>query len=117
MVVVTNQTQQTIVADRCDVATAPLKRLVGLLARRTFTPSEGLIFPHCNSIHTCFMRFPIDVVFLKQGVVIKTVADLGPFRWRRVSGADTVIELPAGAAAKAAIQHGHALEWTPASAS
>ena len=113
MVVVTNQTQQTIVADRCEVASAPLTRLVGLLNRHTLTPGEGLIFPRCHSIHTWFMRFSIDVVFLKQGVVIKTVAALRPFRLRWAREADTVIELPSGTAAKAAIRPGHTLEWTP----
>ena len=113
MVVVTNQTQQTIVADRCDVATAPLKRLVGLLTRPALHPGEGLIFPRCHSIHTWFMRVPIDVVFLKQGIVIKTVNALRPFRLLWASGADTVIELPAGTAAKAGVQVGHTLGWTP----
>lgn len=77
-------------------------RLRGLIGR----PFEqigidAMVFPSCSSIHTCFMTFPIDVIFLgAENTVLKTCPGCRPWRlavWCR--GAQSVIELPAGALA------------------
>ena len=112
MVVITNLTRNTRLADRADVADHLPQRLVGLLSRASLSPGEALLFPRCNSIHTWFMRFPIDVVFVKGGCVVKVVPSLGPFRLAWAGEADTVIELPAGMAAKTSTEAGARLHWS-----
>ena len=112
MPVLTNMTTGTVLAERAEVADALLKRIVGLLGRRSFLDGEAMIFPHCSSIHTCFMVFAIDVIFARQGTVITLIECLHPWRVVWAAGADTAIELPAGALARSATKTGHRLQWT-----
>ena len=70
-------------------------RLRGLLGRE---PSPLLLAP-ARSVHTCFMRAPIDVVFLDAELrVLRVVRGLGPWRVAAARGARAVLELPAGRA-------------------
>ncbi len=75
-----------------------ISRLVGLLSYSHLEKGHGILFTDTNSIHTFFMRFAIDVVFLdRNGVVQKTVANLKP--WRIVApvlSARHCLELPIG---------------------
>ena len=73
-------------------------RLRGLMFRNHPLKDEGLWISPCNSIHMCFMNFPIDVVFLnKENQVVKLVSDLKPWKFiTPVSGAHSVLELPIG---------------------
>lgn len=77
-------------------------RLVGLMFRRTPLHNEGLLLAPCNSIHMCFMHFPIDVIFLSsENKIIKLVHQLKPWRFvMPVKGAHSVLELPAGTISK-----------------
>lgn len=76
-------------------------RLGGLLARPPLRPDEALYLAPCASVHTCFMRYPIDVVFLDAaGRVIRTVEHLRPWRMAACRGARAVLELRAGEAAR-----------------
>ena len=68
----------TIVCERCTVAENPLTRLRGLLGRDGLEPGEGLLLRPASAVHTYFMRFPIDVVFLDRALVV-----LGDHRRRR----------------------------------
>ena len=72
-------------------------RLRGMIGRK-FTGFDAMIFPRCSSVHTFFMSFPLDLVFLSgEGRVLKTVPGARP--WRpcfRCPGAKTVVELPDG---------------------
>jgi hypothetical protein len=59
--------------------------------------SSALILVPTFSIHTAFMRFPIDVVFVnRDGVVLRVVTDLGPWKMATVWRAHAVVEFPAG---------------------
>jgi len=93
---------------RCGVARDPLSRFLGLMFRGGLPAEEGLLFPKCNSIHTCFMRFPIDVVFLSpEGEVIDVVPKLRP--WRLLlprKRARHVLELSPGRASELGIAIG-----------
>lgn len=75
-----------------------LTRLKGLMFRKKPLDNEGLWIVPCNSIHMCFMFFPIDAVFLdKQNRITHLVNNLQPWRLvLPVSGAQSVIELPPG---------------------
>ena len=92
-----NQTKSIILAEEVSFASTPLKRIKGLLGRKDFHPQEALIIKPCSSIHTFFMRFTIDVVFLnKQDCVVKTISSIKPFRLSSIYfKAHYAIELPA----------------------
>lgn len=76
----------------------PWTRFVGLLGRARLEPGEGLQIAPCKSVHTWFMRFPIDVLYLdRDGKVVKAVPALPSFRFSWGGrGAHSVLELPAG---------------------
>jgi protein-S-isoprenylcysteine O-methyltransferase Ste14/uncharacterized membrane protein (UPF0127 family) len=98
----------TVLADRLRVADTHWTRLRGLLGTRRLAPGEGLWIRPCNQVHMFGMRYPIDVVFLDDaGLVLRTVENLRPWRVSpRVRGAASVLELPAGAIARAGIADG-----------
>lgn len=83
--------------DACHVAETPAKRMRGLLGRRELEPGEGLLLRPAPAIHTLFMRFPIDAVFLNGDLRVVHIADrLKPWRMAAAKGASAVLELPAG---------------------
>jgi len=94
----TNETRALPLATRTVRAASFGGRLRGLLGRTSFEPGEGLHLEPCNSIHTFFMRFPIDVLFLdREGVVVLALGRVPPWRATRiVRAARSVLELPAG---------------------
>ena len=94
-----NVTQQRILAHVLTVADSFFRSLVGLMGRTGLDVGHGLWIVPCKSVHTFWMRFPIDVVFLdKHHRVIHLVESLRPFRVsKHLSRAGSVIELPVGA--------------------
>jgi len=99
-----------VVCHRCEVADRPLPRLRGLLGRRGLGPGEGMLIRPAPSVHTFFMRFPIDVVFLDRSLTVVKVVH-GLRAWRAAGGRRAVaaLELPAGTAVAAGIQAGDVL--------
>ncbi|HNX34656.1 MAG TPA: DUF192 domain-containing protein [Kiritimatiellia bacterium] len=86
-------------AERAECAASPLKRMRGLLGRRSLGPGAALVIERCNAVHTVGMRFVIDLVFLDRGWrVTCVVRDVRPGRlmvwggWRSAR----VIESEAG---------------------
>lgn len=75
-------------------------RLLGLMFRRELGDGAGLWIEPCRSVHTHFMRFPIDVLFIdRQGAVLHVIPAMQPWRFSPViRQAAAVLELPAGAA-------------------
>jgi uncharacterized membrane protein (UPF0127 family) len=99
-----------IVCRRCTVADRPLARMRGLLGRRMLDPEEGILLRPASSIHTWFMHFPIDAVFLDGDLaVMATKRDLSPWNTARARRARAVLELPAGACEAAVIRPGERL--------
>jgi uncharacterized protein len=79
----------------------------GLLGRDGLAQREGLLIKPCGSVHTFFMRFPIDVVFLDRELSVVAVRpDVPPWRTARARGAKVVLELAAGEAARVGIAPG-----------
>ncbi len=95
---VVNLRNNTILADKARIADTFWGRLVGLLYRHSLENGEALILKPSCSIHTLFMRFAIDVLFLdKRGRVIALHYSLKPFRFSPIYfNSDLVIELPEG---------------------
>jgi len=99
------------VCERCARAESPFHRMRGLLGRRSLEPGEGILLRPAGSIHTAFMRFAIDAVFVDaDGRVVRVVDSLRPWRTASAKGAKAVIELPAGAAATAGLEPGERLQ-------
>ena len=86
-------------------------RLMGLLGRDGLAEGAALVIEPCSSVHTLFMRFPIDVAFLDaRGAVVAVAPGLRPWRATRVHpAARRVVELPAGALARAGVREGDVL--------
>ena len=95
---ITNSTRGSELATQARRADTLLTRLVGLLGRSSLKPGEALLIEPCSSVHTAFMRFTIDVVYIdKEGRVLKTVPNMRPFRAGGVfKPSCSVIELPKG---------------------
>ena len=99
-----------VVCEHCLVAARPLRRMRGLLGRGALPPDEGILLRPAGSIHTFFMRFPIDVVFLdREQVVVGIESDLAPWRTAGRKGAKAVLELSSGEAARRGLAVGDAL--------
>jgi len=100
-----------VVCNHCTLAADPFTRMKGLLGRRSLPPGQGLLLKPAGSIHTFFMRFPIDAVFLDgERQVVKVAAHLRP--WRTAAAgrrARAVLELAAGEASRLGIRTGDVL--------
>ena len=90
-----------------------LSRLVGLLNRSGLPDDEALVLMPCASIHTLWMRFSIDVVFLDEaGVVLGVRENLRPFRFCIApKGTQAVLELASGNAKRTGINLDHELKF------
>jgi uncharacterized protein len=109
---IVNQTRNTTLAAAAEVADTSAKRRVGLLKKNKLEPGEGLWITPCESVHTFFMKFAIDLVFLDRKKRVRKVRHAVP-PWR-ISGclaAHSVLELPAGAAAASGTQPGDQLAF------
>ena len=99
------------------MADRPFARMRGLLGRRELPSGEGLLLKPSGSVHTFFMRFPIDVVFVDRELTVLGVApELRPWRTAGRRGARAVVELPAGEAARRGLNAGERLAVAPAAA-
>jgi uncharacterized protein len=99
-----------VLCERCLVAETPLTRMRGLLGRSGLESGEGLLLRPASSVHTFFMRFAIDVVFLsRDGEVVKVAEGVRPWRTSAARGAKAVVELAAGEAARRRIRVGDQL--------
>ena len=97
VVCVMNDSKGVILAPRVKVASSLWARSVGLLGAASLPGGEGLWLKPCRSIHTFFMRFPIDVLFLDRQGVVLLKATLAPWRFSRWERhAAGVLELAAG---------------------
>ena len=92
-----NQRTDEALADHVEVAVTRRDRRKGLLGRDVFETSSALIIAPCFSIHTMFMRFDIDAVFVDDdGRAVKVVQGMAPWRIAVQPFAHAVVELPAG---------------------
>jgi uncharacterized membrane protein (UPF0127 family) len=96
MMQATNLTRRTVLAKNLTVADTFVSSLFGLIGRRCLEIEAGLWIVPCQSVHTFWMRFPIDVVFIdRKKTVVHVVENMKPFRVsKHVSKANGVIELP-----------------------
>jgi len=112
---VSNRTRNTVLATCMEVADSAEKRNKGLLGRECLAPGEGLWIIPCESVHTFWMRFPIDLVYLDRKKRIRKLKSSVP-AWRLSAclRAHSVIELPAGTIFQTQTRIGDILEFSPA---
>jgi uncharacterized membrane protein (UPF0127 family) len=104
--------QGRVVCERCGVARSLGERTKGLLGRDGLPAGEGLLITRTGSIHTAFMRFPIDAVFLDRQMQVRRIArEIRPFRIAWARRARSVLELAAGEAARVGLEEGSRLSW------
>lgn len=93
-----NKTKKVILLPLLEKASNPFSRMKGLLGKSQISPEYGLLITSCNSIHSYFMKFPIDVIFIdRNDHVVDWVTHVQPWRlvlprWK----AKSVIECSAG---------------------
>ena len=99
-----------VVCERCLIADGPVARMRGLLGRKELPSGEGILLKPSGSVHTFFMRFSIDVVFLDRELRVVAIApDVPPWRMRGARGAKAVVELRAGEASHRGLTEGQTL--------
>ena len=109
---VVNLTRQQTLVTGGQVANTFWSRLRGLIGIPRLDPGEGLLIVPCNSIHTHFMRFPIDVLYVDAGKEVVAIGhSLRPWRFGRLYHRSRfVLELPAGTAKGTDTQVGDRLQ-------
>lgn len=113
---VSNLTRNTVLATSMEVANTDSKRRKGLLGRDGLSAGGGMWICPCEAVHTFWMRFPIDLVYLdRKNQIRKLVGDVRPWRLSGCFSAHSVIELPSGTIHATQTHPGDILEFTAAS--
>jgi uncharacterized membrane protein (UPF0127 family) len=94
-----------------EIADRPVRRMRGLIGRRGLGSDQGMLIRPAPSIHTAFMRFPIDALFLDRDLrVLDIVERMRPWRVAGRRKARAVLELAAGESARLEVRVGDQLE-------
>ena len=110
-----NTTRNTTLATSLEIARTSAERSKGLLGRDALPPGGGLWIVPCESVHTFWMRFPLDLVYVDRSLRVKKVRNaVGPWRISACLSAHSVLELPAGIIRESRTQPGDQLQMSPA---
>jgi uncharacterized membrane protein (UPF0127 family) len=113
-VVLINDRTRKLVAEHVEMADTRRTRRRGLLGRTHLADGDALMLVPCFAVHTAFMQFAIDLIFLdKDGYVVRTVSRLQPWRMATAWRARSVIELPAGRLEHCEVETGDRLYLSP----
>lgn len=108
---VRNLTRNAVLADGASVADTSSTRRTGLLKHTGLAPGDGLWIVPCESVHSFFMKFTIDVLYLDRKHKVKKVRpEMVPWRVSACLTAHSVLELPAGTIARTGTVPGDQLE-------
>jgi uncharacterized protein len=111
---IVNLTRQAVLAHYVEAADHSAARRKGLLGRDVLPGGEGLWIVPCESVHTFFMKFPIDLVYLDRNKKVKKVrSSVPPWRVSACLSAHSIIELASGTIKMTQTQPGDALEFSP----
>lgn len=104
-----NSSKNQIIADDVKVAQNFFTRSFGLLLRKSLSENEGLIIKPCCSIHTFFMKFSIDVLFVNsKNQIIALYENVKPYRILPIHlSSRYVIEFPSGSISSKNIENGN----------
>lgn len=110
---ITNQTRGTVVCETAVIADNPWLRFRGLLGRDSLPAGEGILLTPSPSIHSAFMKFEFDAVFLDRNMkVVRLVERMPRWKARGAKGARSVLELAAGEIQRRGVQVGDELAVT-----
>lgn len=103
--------ENEVLVEQCLVARKFFTRFFGLMGKTHLPANQAIVFPKCNSIHTFFMRMPIDVVFVSAtGEVVRVLNSLSPWKLLLpIKGAVHTIELGSNQATEKNIRQGDRL--------
>lgn len=97
LMIVNRTRADAVVCARTEVADNIWRRMRGLLGRASLAPGDGMLFRGEASIHSFFMRFRFDAVFMDRELRVVGLAEqIPPWRARSARGARNVLELAAG---------------------
>lgn len=110
-----NVTRNTTVTDQVLLALNTWQRLRGLIGHTPLSDTEGMLLRPCNSIHTCFMGYAIDALFLdSRGKVVRLYEGLKPWRLSAIHfDSCCVLELAAGSAVLSGTVAGDVIVFQP----
>ena len=109
---VRNQTRDIVLAASAGVADSSATRRTGLLKHESLAEGDGLWIVPCEAVHTFWMKFPIDVLYLdRKRKVLKVRGSMAPWRISGCLRAHSVLELPAGLAGRTGTVAGDQLEF------
>jgi uncharacterized membrane protein (UPF0127 family) len=101
-----------VVCDVCHLADKPHTRMRGVIGMKRLRQGEGVLLRPSFSIHTAFVRFPIDAVFLDEELTVVSVEhELRPWRLAGARKAKAVLELAAGECRRLGVHPGDRLGW------
>ncbi len=108
-----DETRKELIAAEVIEANTFFNKLFGLITRRRLRDREGFLIKNCSSIHTFWMRYSIDVVFLdKNNQVLAIYYDLKPFRATPfIKNAFFVLELKSGTIEKTSLKPGDLISF------
>lgn len=94
--------KEQVLISRLEIADSFFSRAKGLLGTQALPTEQGLWIYHCNSIHTFFMKYAIDCVFVNKNMVVKKIyLNVKPWRMTWPAwGSDSVIEVAGGEVSK-----------------
>ena len=101
-------------ATALELAVTRRARRRGLFGRDGLEDSAAIILAPCTAVHTAFMRFAIDVLFLdRDGCAVKIVSDVSPWRIALAARAYAVVEMAAGTVRRRGVQLGDRFYVSP----
>ncbi|MEX2245348.1 MAG: DUF192 domain-containing protein [Dehalococcoidia bacterium] len=108
-----NPDRGTVLATRARLASSYVARFLGLMGRRGIEDGGGILLAPSSSIHSFFMRFRFDALYLdREGRVVKAVSAMRPWRLSFGGrGAHDTLELPAGVIERTGTQPGDQLSF------
>jgi uncharacterized protein len=112
-VTILNRTRGNVVCERTEIADTFLSRLRGLVGRASLPAGSGMFFTGESSIHSAFMRFEFDAVFMDRELRVVGLAErIPPWRARAARGARNILELAAGEISRTGVEIGDQLAVT-----
>lgn len=108
-----NSSRNAILAEHIIIADSLFSRMKGLLGKDKLCLQHALILRPCNAIHTFFMRFSIDCLFVdKHNRIVKIISDFKPWHISRpYPKSRFVVELPAGTIAATNTREGDTVSF------
>ena len=108
---IVNENLGTVISNKTKVADGFFSRLQGLLGKSNISENEAIWITPCNSVHTFFMNFTIDVAFLdEEGYIIEVFPAMAPNRLTKiVKKARSVAEFTEGKLLRSGTKPGHRL--------